>query len=461
MKKILFLVFALALIFSSCAEKKIEENEPISKTFGYDMLGDTTSKKPSLGNYYIYTPIIDIFTPKEGEEISFLDFDGTKFITDSGTDKAFLLSYDLYDGKTENLTNKLGFHSSEVVSDGENYYFIGESENKPVLIHKNQNGELIQEIYLTTEEAEYLTEDHSLPKINYSLFKDGKNIVIIKEYENGGIGALCYNTENGEISESYKNPALYGHETVPTDGYITYVEKNKNGFSLFAFKPSEGKQYYRGPSSDKMITFSAFDGNNFVWSTESGIFYKPLSGKTVQISENGGKFAYLAKNFIYWLDEDKNLCIYRIDKDYFGNFEIIKNAEFVFVDENIAVFKNLGEDYGEKYISLAVKRSEEPLELMQAADEGPFTIAVDGYLYYCFFEGSGGTVPTEKQISGKITSVWSDSSTCPRKDDQTNDSWFFGARYAFVGGELLLENINGIGWYKCEKSWALSEMNPD
>ena len=142
MKKILFLVFALALIFSSCAEKEIEENEPVSKTSGYDMLGDTTSKKPSLGNYYIYTPIIDIFTPKEGKELSFLDFDGTKFITDSGTDKAFLLSYDLYDGKTENLTDKLGFHSSEVVSDGENYYFIGESENEPVLIHKNQNGEL-------------------------------------------------------------------------------------------------------------------------------------------------------------------------------------------------------------------------------------------------------------------------------------------------------------------------------
>ena len=456
MKKILFLVFVLALIFSSCAK-----NEPVNKTSGYDMLGDTKSEKTSLGNYYIYTPIIDIFTPSAGEELSFLDFDGTKLIMDSGTDKAFLLSYDLYDGKTENLTNKLGFHSSKVVFDGDNYYYIYENEDEPFLIHKNYGGELIEEIPLITEEADFLDNDYVLPKINYRPFKDGKNIVIIKESENGGIGALCYNTVNGEISESYTNYALSGHETIPIDGYITYVEKNENGFSLFAFKPSEGKQYYRGPSSDEMINFSAFDGKNFVWSTDEGIFYKPRSGKTIQIDETGGKFAYLAKNFIYWFDEYKNLCIYRIDNAHSGNYEIIKNAEFVFVNENIAVFKNLGEDYEEKYISLSVKRGEEPLELKEAADEAPFTIAVDGYLYYCFFEESGGIVPTEKQISGKITSLWSDSSTCPRKNDQANGSWFFGARYAFVGGELLLENINGIGWYKCKKSSPLSELNLD
>jgi hypothetical protein len=209
-----------------------------------------------------------------------------------------------------------------------------------------------------------------------------------------------------------------------------------------------------------MIISSAFDGKHFVWSTESGIFYKPVSGKSVQISERGGDFAFLAKNFVVFSNGEK-LVLYRIDKNYEGGFDDFSGLEFVYADESIAVFKNPEGIFGEEYLSVSIKRGEEPKSLADATDEAPFTIAVDGYLYYCFFESSGGVVPTEKQISGKITSAWCDSSTCPRKNNQSNDTWFLGARYAFVDGALLLENINGKGWYKCEKSWALSEMNLD
>ena len=97
MKKILLILIALVLVFSSCSGK----TETFEEIKGYDTFGNQSKDKPSSGNYFIYTPIIDIFTPEFGDEVSFLDFDGTKFVMDSGTDKAFLISYDLMNGKSD------------------------------------------------------------------------------------------------------------------------------------------------------------------------------------------------------------------------------------------------------------------------------------------------------------------------------------------------------------------------
>lgn len=454
MKKLIFSFLALVLVFSSCAAE-----EPFEENVFRNPFGNLQKNKPSAENYFIYTPIIDIFTPEIGEKISFLGFDGTKFIMDSGADKAFLLSHDLLTGESENLTNKLGFHSENVFSDGENYYHIENEESENYLVIQNSEGETTEKTLTTTEEAEY-EEGYVPQEIDFSFFKSGEKTILIRTFESGAISTFCYDTETGEITEHHKNLAIPGHETIPTNGYITYVEEKDGLYTLFAFKPEKGKQYTRGPKSSDMIISSAFDGEHFVWSTENGIFYKPVSGKAVQISEQSGDFAFLARNFVVFSNGEK-LVLYRIDKNYEGGFDDFSGLKFVYADENVAVFKNPEGIFGEEYLSISIKRDEEPKRLADAADEGPFTIAVDGYLYYCFFESSGGIVPTEEQISGKITSVYHDSSTCPRKNNQSNDTWFLGARYAFVDGTLLLENINGKGWYKCEKSWALSEMNLD
>lgn len=454
MKKLIFAFLALVLVFSSCAAE-----EPFEENVFRNPFGNLQKNKPSPGNYFIYTPIIDIFTPEFGDEVSFLDFDGTKFVMDSGTDKAFLLSYDLLNGKTENLTKKLGFHSKSVFSDVEDYYCIDNDGFEYFLVHKNSAGETIETIQTTTEEAEY-PEDYVLPEVDFDFFRSGEKIILIKNYENGSLSTFCYDTENREIVEHHKNSAVSGHETIPTNGYITYVEKQDGLYTIYSLEPENEKREKKGPSVSEKVLSSAFDGKYFVWSTESGIFYKPVSGKAVQISEQSGDFAFLARNFVVFSNGEK-LVLYRIDKNYEGGFDDFSGLKFVYADENVAVFKNPKGIFGEKYLSVSIRRGEEPLRLADAADEAPFTVAVDGYTYYCFFEGSGGVVPTEKQISGKITSAWCDSSTCPRKNNQSNDSFFLGARYAFVDGELLLENINGKGWYKCKKSWALSEMDLD
>ncbi len=456
MRRILLVLFALVFVLSSCAEKEIpKETEKPEETSNYDMLGDTESKKPSAGNYYIYTPVIDVFTPKTEGEISFLDFDGTKFIMDSGTDKAFLLSYDLFDGKTENLTDKLGFHSEHVFFDGKNFCSIEDDGYEYYLVLRNSEGEMTEKIRTRTEEAEY-GENYVLPEVDFDFFRSGEKIILIKCYEDGGINTYCYDFETREIIEHHKNLALSGHKTIPANGYVTYAEENNGLFTLFAFEPEKDKKPFRGPVLTEKVICSTFDGTNFVWSTESGIFYRPSFGKTVQISEQEENFALLGRNFVVYSTGEK-LALYRLDKNREGCYSY-SGLEFVYADESIAVFKNPEGIFGEEYLSVSIKRGEEPLELADAADMGPSTVAVDGYLYYCFFEGSG-VVPTERQISGKINSLWDYPSTCPRKNDQTSDSWFFGARYAFVDGNLLLENINGKGWYKCEKSWALSEMN--
>ena len=454
MKRLFFVFLALVFILSACSPE-----EPVKENGSYNIFGNIDKDKPSAGNYFIYTPIIDIFTPENTGEVSFLGFDGTKFIMDSGTDKAFLLSYDLLTGKSENLTNKLGFHSENVFSDGENYYRIENEEFENYLVIQNSEGEISKRIRTSIEEAEY-AEGALPPEIRWDFFKRGEKIVLIKNFESSALSTFCYNTKTGEITEHHKNLAIPGHETVPTSGYVTYVMEVDGLFTIFAFEPTNDKTQIFGPSVTEKILCSAFDGKHFVWSTENGIFYKPVSGKAVQISERGGNFAFLAKNFVVFSNGEK-LVLYRIDKNYEGGFDDFSGLEFVYADENVAVFKNPEGIFGEEYLSVSIKRGEEPKSLADATDEAPFTIAVDGYLYHCFFEGSGGIVPTEEQISGKITSVYHDSSTCPRKNNQSNDTWFLGARYAFVDGTLLLENINGKGWYKCEKSWALSEMNLD
>ena len=93
---------------------------------------------------------------------------------------------------------------------------------------------------------------------------------------------------------------------------------------------------------------------------------------------------------------------------------------------------------------------------MDEPDMAPPMIAVDGYDYYCY-HGKSEVTPSKKQIRGKITSVWDDHSTGPRKNNQGNSSEFLGSRYAFVDGVLLVES--GENWYKCEKGSALSEIN--
>lgn len=457
MKKFLLVLLAAIFVLSSCNALETPEKEPEipEENSPFEIFGNQSSAKPSPGNYFIYTPIIDIFTPETGGEVSFLDFDGTKFIMDSGTDKAFLLSYDLAEGKTENLTQKIGFHSASVLSYDGDFYFIGEKNGELFLFCRNSAGEILEKICIHSIEFER-REGYVTQKNFCNLFRSGKNIVVIIKYEGGGICTVCYDPETGETLSAFKKNVRSNHETLPVNGFITYTEEKNGLFTLFAFEPEHDEQYIRGPVLTEKILFSAFDGEHFVWSTESGIYFRNSQGKNVLISEKSGKFAFLGRNFVVFSTGEK-LVLYRLDKNREGGYGY-SGLEFVFANEYAAVFKNPEGIFGEEFLSVSIKRGEEPKSLADATDEAPFTIAVDGYLYYCFFEGSGGIVPTEEQISGKITSVYHDSSTCPRKNNQSNDTWFLGARYAFVDGMLLLENINGKGWYKCEKSWALSEM---
>lgn len=450
MKKLFLILIASVMLFSSCAG----EVEHPEEAGGYDISGNQSKDKPSPGNYFIYTPIIDIFTPESGGEVSFLDYDGTKFIMDSGTDKAFLLSYDLSNGKTENLTNSLGFHSEDIFLDGGDYYYIDNDGSEFFIVHKNSAGETIEKIRTTTEEAEY-PEDYVLPEIDFEFFRSGEKIILIKNYESGSLSTFCYNTENGEIIEHHKNSAVSGHETVPMNGYVTYVEEKNGLYTIYSLEPESEKREKKGPSVSEKVLFSAFDGEHFVWSTESGIYYKNSSGKYIQVSESGGRFAFLGKNFIFWADEEGKLKNYRIDKSREGEYSGFSGLEMVFSSENIAVFKNGGEKFEEEFVSVAVKRGEEPLEMADAADTAPSMVTAGGADYYCYHEKSD-IIPLEQQIAGKITSVWCDSSTGPKKNDQSNDIWFFGSRYAFIDGVLYLENINGKGWYKCEKADDIS-----
>ena len=241
MKRIFLILIALVLVFSSCQVDGKFDEEVFEETKGYDMVGNQSKEKPSAGNYFIYTPIIDIFTPAMGGEVSFLDFEGTKFIMDSGTDKAFLLSYDLLNGKTENLTKKLGFHSEYVFPEGEDYYYIDNDGFEYFLVHKNSAGETIETIQTTTEEAEY-PEDYVLPKIDFEFFRSGKKIILIKNYESGSLSTFCYNTENGEIVEHHKNSAISGHETISINGYITYVEEKNGLYTIYSFEPENEKR---------------------------------------------------------------------------------------------------------------------------------------------------------------------------------------------------------------------------
>ena len=452
MKKLFLILLAAVLVFSSCQFDKKEIFEEIK---GYDMVGNQSRDKPFPGNYFIYTPIIDIFTPETGGEVSFLGFDGTKIIMDSGTDKAFLLSYDLLDGKTENLSKNLGFHSSSVLFDGEDCYYIEEDGYEHILVHKNSAGETIEKIRTTTEEPEY-PEDYVLPEIDFEFFRSGEKIILIKNYESGSLSTFCYNTENGEIVEHHKNSAISGHETIPINGYITYAEEKNGLYTIYSIEPENEKRERKGPSLSEKVLFSAFDGENFVWSTESGIYFKNSAGKYIQLCEKGGRFALLGRNFIFWADEDGKLKNYRIDKSREGEYYGFSGLEMVFASEDIAVFKNGGEEFEEKFVSVAIKRGEEPLEWAEAADMAPSMVAVGGFGYYCYHEDSRIT-PSEHQISGKITSAWCYPSTGPKKNGQSNSTEFLGSRYAFVDGELLIEEKGGKTWYLCKKGLALSE----
>ena len=449
MKKLFLILLAAVMLLSSCSGEEEFFEEPAD----YDILENQNKDKPSKGNYFTYTPIIDIFSPELGEFSTFLDFYGNKFIMDSGTDKAFLFSYNLLNGKSENLTNKLGFHSENVFSDGENFYRIENEGFENYLVIQNSEGEISKRIRTSIEEAEY-DEGALPPEIRWDFFKRGEKIVLIKNFESGALSTFCYSTKAGEIIEKHKNLSSSGHKTIPTNGYVTYVMEVDGLFTIFAFEPTNDKTQIFGPSVTDKILCSAFDGKHFVWSTESGIFYKPLSGKTVQISDKGEKFAFLGRNFVVYSTGEK-LVLYRLDKNREGGYNY-SGLDFIYADENIAVFKCGNPDFCEEFLSVQIKVGEKPKSTMDEPDMAPPMIAVDGYDYYCY-HGKSEVTPSKKQIRGKITSVWDDHSTGPRKNNQGNSSEFLGSRYAFVDGVLLVES--GENWYKCEKGSALSEIN--
>ena len=251
-----------------------------------------------------------------------------------------------------------------------------------------------------------------------------------------------YDTEN----ENFPNQS-----TVSVNGFTTFVSEEGGIFSLFAVSSEYPDKAISGPVSSDEIVFSAFDGEYFVWSSEEGLFFGKAKGEATFIDDYCGKFTVLAENFVVWPSAEE-ICLYRFDAGYTGKYDGFSAPELVYADENTAIFKDGGE-----YVSFCIERVEEPDYMKDTDNTAPSTVAVDGYLYYCFFEGSGAA-PEDEQICGKINSVYDNISTCPRKNDQTNDFYFFGSEYAFVDGELLLRGRQKDIWYKCEKSWALDEM---
>lgn len=444
MKKFAVILLCLGLL-CSCSTGN-------DKTFsGNSPDGSYVKDKPSAGNYFTYTPVIDIFSPELGESAVFLDFDGKNLYFDTASDKSFIFSFDIENREKENLTNILGFQSEIFLSDGENCYYIKDgTDGIPRLMSKNHSSGEEKELMI-------LENDFAVSNANYSLYKSSGYIIAVKFLENGGTAALFYDFENGK-TEYIKDSALSGHESIPTNGWFTYAEKSEDGFHLYAASPKNSESIISGPVSDTEILSSAYNGKTFVWATSEGIFCRS-GNENIRVTDAARSFAFLGRNFILWASKDK-IGLYRIDSDYHGGFNQFKSAELVFADENAAVFRSGDPGLGEEYISIQMVVGEEALYLKDANDQAPYTIAVDGYLYYCFFEPSGIT-PTEKQISGKITSARDDGSTVPRRNDQSNDLWFIGRQYAFVDGKLLIENETGKAWYICKKSHALSEMNFD
>ena len=354
MKKIaLFLAFILLFGFSGCRS-------------------ESTKSKPSSGNVFTYTTVIDIFSFESKGEIDFFGYSDGKFIVEYGGDKRFTGSYDIETGEFTDITGNAVFYA----------------------IDRN---------------------------------------------------------------------------TFPINGYETFVEEENGKFLLYTFEPENPGENIKGPVSESEIVFSAYDGENFIWSSAEGLFIEK-NGKSKLIDNYCGKFAVLAENFVIWPDADEEkIGLYRMDMDYLGGYGGFSDLKTVYADEDIIIFENDDPALGEKYLSYSVKRGEETDRggLEAEPSVAPYTIAVDGYLYYCYYENSG-IVPEENQIIGKITSVYDDITTCPRRNNQANIMDFLGMRYALVDGEILLEDILGTEekpitvWYKCKKSWALNEMNlPD
>lgn len=439
MKKIaLFLVFITLLCVSGCR-------------------GESPKSKPSSGNVFIYTTVIDIFTL---DDVFFLDFESGNFYIDFGADKRFIGAYNLENRKTENITNIIGLHTENFLSDGENGYYIEKGDGYADLICLNSAGEKtsIPLIIESIEEDFYVS-----PDIDYSLYKSGGYIISIGRNENW-FSFTFYNPKTKEIFTGARNSLAENQDFTAVNGFITYVQEKDERYTLFAIEPEKPNEFIRGPVSKSEIVFSAYDGENFIWSSSDGLFITK-NGKSKLIDNYCGKFAVLAENFVIWPDEDK-IGLYRIDMDYTGGYSGFSDLETVYADEDIIVFENGNPSLGEKYLSYTVKRSEEPDRkgLEAEASVGPYTIAVDGYLYYCYLENSKIT-PEENQIIGKITSVYDDITTCPRRNNQTNIPDFLGMRYALVDGEILLEGILGTEnkpvtvWYKCKQGWAFDEMN--
>lgn len=304
--------------------------------------------------------------------------------------------------------------------------------------------------------------------IDFIGYTDGELIV---EYGGDKRFTGSYDIETGEFADITGTTAFYPIErnSLIINGYESFVVEENGKFLVFAFDVEKPEEHIKGPISESEVVFSAYDGENFIWSSADGLFIQK-DGKSKQISDYCGKFAVLAENFIIWPDsENEKIGLYRMDKDYIGGYGGFPGLETVFAGHDIIIFENSDPNLGEKYLAYTVKRREEPdlKDLEAQANVAPYTIAVDDYLYYCYLENSK-IIPEEHQIMGKITSVYDDITTCPRRNNQTNITDFLGMRYAVVDGELLLEDKLGSKtnpitvWYKCKQSWALSEMNlPD
>ena len=303
-------------------------------------------------------------------------------------------------------------------------------------------------------------------EVSFIGYSDGSLMV---EYGGDKRFTGTYNIETKEFFDITGTAVFYPIERngLAINGYETFIEEKNGSFLLYAMDYENPDKRIQGPLLKSEAVFSAYDGENFYWSCSEGLFIRK-NGKDKLIADYCGKFALLADNFIIWPDsENEKIGLYRIDKDYTGGYTGFPGLSVVMASDEIIVFKNENPNLGEEYLSITIKRSQEPNYDEKPVDAGPYSIVVDGYLYYCYYENSHIT-PEENQIKGKITSVYDDLSTCPRRNDQANIIEFLGKRYAIVDGELLLEDTLGSGenpitvWYKCTKSWELSEINfPD
>lgn len=442
MKKILALFLALVMLFSfsACSESDVPDS---------GMTCQKSTAKPSSGNYFCYVPIIDLFSPGLGD-VHFSDYDGVSFVSsqysmptgaeDESSEKASFI----INGETCE-SEKLGFFKSKLLFENGNYYYIGFGKNsEPAVFERNENG---------SESELFSFPNDSVAEIYRSF-----GYIISASYSDDRPVINFHNIASGNLFtyEGEEHGAFAG-VTFTMNGCFVY----QSGEKLIGINPEKPNREYViriGPEKAKQ---AVFDGENFLWMNEDGIFIKEKNGETLCITEEAEYFAFLGGDFVYWYSpKNTKLELYRPSYKSNGGYVTLSPLEFVFANEEVAVFRNHDSFPEGEYISVKIKRFEESLEFMDAPDMGPDTVAADGYLYYCFREDAG-TIPEDAKYDGYITSVYDDQSSSPRRNGQTNYYIFLGSPYIFNGEELLIGLRKGdkFIWYRCEKSHALSEIN--